>query len=30
MAFQMAKSTDAAGVGYGVFLYDFDKAQRRR
>jgi hypothetical protein len=26
MAFQMAKSRDAAGVGYGIFLYDFGKA----
>ena len=26
MAFQMAKSKDPAGVGYGIFLYDFSKA----
>ena len=26
MAFQMAKSRDPAGVGYGIFLYDFEKA----
>jgi hypothetical protein len=26
MAFQMAKSRDPAGVGYGIFLYDFKKA----
>jgi hypothetical protein len=26
MAFQMAKSRDPAGVGYGIFLYDFAKA----
>jgi hypothetical protein len=25
MAFQMAKSRDPAGVGYGLFLYDFSK-----
>jgi hypothetical protein len=30
MAFQMAKSRDPAGVGYGVFLYDFEKAPGRR
>jgi Tol biopolymer transport system component len=30
MAFQMAKSRDPAGVGYGVFLYDFGKAAGRR
>lgn len=30
MAFQMAKTTDAAGVGYGLFLYDFAKARRQR
>jgi Tol biopolymer transport system component len=28
MAFQMAKSRDPAGVGYGIFLYDFAKANR--
>ena len=28
MAFQMAKSKDAAGVGYGIFIYDFARAQR--
>lgn len=26
MAFQMAKSRDEAGVGYGIFVYDFTKA----
>jgi hypothetical protein len=26
MAFQMARSRDPAGVGYGIFLYDFTKA----
>ncbi|HUW59429.1 MAG TPA: hypothetical protein VMZ06_00365 [Candidatus Bathyarchaeia archaeon] len=26
MAFQMSKSTDMAGVGHGIFLYDFSKA----
>jgi hypothetical protein len=26
MAFQMAKSSDPAGVGYGIFLFDFGKA----
>ena len=30
MAFQMARSSDPAGVGYGIFLYDFDKAARSR
>ena len=30
MAFQMAKTTDQAGVGYGIFLYDFAKAKRRK
>ncbi len=29
MAFQMAKSREAAGVGHGIFLYDFAKAARR-
>ncbi len=27
MAFQMAKSKDAAGVGYGIFKYDFQHAK---
>jgi len=27
MAFQMAKSKDPAGVGYGIFIYDFEKAK---
>jgi len=26
MAFQAARATDAAGVGYGIFVYDFSKA----
>jgi Tol biopolymer transport system component len=26
MAFQMAKTTDEAGIGYGLFIYDFEKA----
>jgi hypothetical protein len=30
MAFQMAKSRDAAGVGYGIFLFDLEKASPRR
>ncbi len=28
MAFQMAKSREEAGVGHGIFLYDFQKARR--
>lgn len=28
MAFQMARSKDQAGVGYGIFIYDFKKAGR--
>ncbi len=28
MAFQMAKSRDPAGVGYGIFLYDFAVARK--
>jgi hypothetical protein len=28
-AFQMPKIADPAGVGRGVFLYDFDKATKR-
>src|SRR6266516_3272941 len=27
MAFQMAKAKDPAGVGYGIFIYDFEKAK---
>jgi hypothetical protein len=30
MAFQMAKSKDPAGVGYGIFVYDFAKAASGR
>jgi hypothetical protein len=30
MAFQMARSRDPAGVGYGIFLHDFAGAARRR
>ena len=30
MAFQMARSRDPAGVGYGIFTYDFSKATHRR
>lgn len=30
MAFQMAKTEDAAGVGHGLFLYDFTKAPAER
>jgi hypothetical protein len=30
MAFQMARSRDPAGVGYGIFLYDFGRAARGR
>jgi hypothetical protein len=26
MTFQLAKSTEAAGVGHGIFVYDFEKA----
>jgi hypothetical protein len=26
MAFQMGRSGVAAGIGYGIFLYDFTKA----
>jgi hypothetical protein len=28
VAFQMAKSKDPAGVGYGIFLYDVQKAKQ--
>lgn len=27
IAFQMARSKDAAGVGYGIFIYDIEKAK---
>ena len=27
IAFQMAKSREAAGVGHGIFLYDLEKAK---
>ena len=30
VAFQMAKSKDPAGVGYGIFIYDFDRARRSK
>ena len=30
MAFQMAKSRDPAGVGYGIFLYEFAAAGREK
>jgi hypothetical protein len=30
MAFQMGRSGVAAGVGYGIFLYDFEKASKGR
>jgi len=28
MAFQTARATEAAGVGHGIFLYDFEKAAK--
>jgi hypothetical protein len=28
IAFQMAKSREAAGVGHGIFLYDIEKARK--
>jgi hypothetical protein len=28
IAFQMARSQDAAGVGQGIFLYDIEKARQ--
>jgi hypothetical protein len=28
LAFQMAKSKDPAGVGYGIFLYDLRSAKQ--
>ena len=30
VAFQMAKSKDPAGVGYGIFVYDFQKAKEAK
>jgi hypothetical protein len=30
MAYQMAKASEAAGVGHGIFIYDFQKAKKRR
>ena len=30
MAFQMARTVDMAGVGYGIFIYDFDKASKSK
>jgi hypothetical protein len=30
MAFQMAKTTDEAGVGYGIFLYEFGRVKKLR
>jgi hypothetical protein len=30
MAFQMAKAADHAGIGYGIFIYDFEKAKQTR
>jgi hypothetical protein len=29
MAFQMARTTDIAGVGYGIFIYDFTRAPKK-
>ena len=29
MAFQMARSTEAAGVGHGIFLYDLSAAPKQ-
>jgi len=28
IAFQMARASDAAGIGYGIFIYDIEKAQQ--
>jgi Tol biopolymer transport system component len=28
IAFQMAKSRDAAGIGHGIFVYDIEKAKQ--
>jgi hypothetical protein len=30
MAFQLARSVEAAGVGHGIFVYDIEKANTRR
>ncbi len=30
MAFQMARSQDPAGVGYGIFLFDLEKSAGHR
>jgi hypothetical protein len=30
IAFQLANSTDPAGVGYGIFLFDITKAPKSR
>ena len=30
MAFQLAKAREAAGVGHGIFVYDFEKAKNAR
>jgi len=30
IAFQLAKSTEAAGVGHGIFVYDLEKAKAAR
>lgn len=30
MAFQTARTTEAAGVGHGIFIYDFEKAGKGR
>ena len=29
MAFQLASTLDMAGVGYGIFIYDFEKAAKQ-
>ena len=29
MAFQLAKATERAGVGHGIFIYEFAKADKR-
>jgi hypothetical protein len=28
IAFQMARSREAAGVGHGIFVYDIEKAKK--